>query len=62
MFGVTNELTSGFKDLDNTEITVLLILSLLIIGIGVYPQPILHISEAAITNLLEQVNQKILVK
>jgi NADH-quinone oxidoreductase subunit M len=62
MFGVTNELTTGFKDLDSTEITVLLILSVLIIGIGIYPQPILHISEAAITNLLEQVNQKILVK
>lgn len=62
MFGATNELTAGFKDLDSTETTVLLILSLLIIGIGVYPQPILHISEAAITNLLEQVNQKILVK
>ena len=62
MFGVTNELTASFKDLDSTETTVLLILSLLIIGIGVYPQPILHISEAAITNLLEQVNQKILVK
>ena len=62
MFGVTNELTASFKDLDSTETTVLLILSLLIIGIGVYPQPILYISEAAITNLLEQVNQKILVK
>lgn len=62
MLGVTNELTTGFKDLDRTEISVLLILSVLIIGIGVYPQPILHISEAAIINLLEQVNQKILVK
>ena len=62
MFGVTNQLTTGFKDVDNTEIAVLLILSVMIIGIGLYPQPILHISEAAITNLLEQVNQKILVK
>ncbi len=62
MFGATNELTTAFKDIDNTEISVLLILSVLIIGIGVYPQPILHISEAAVTNLLEQVNQKILVK
>ena len=62
MFGVTNVLTTGFKDLDSTETSVLLILSVLVIGIGIYPQPILHISEAAITNLLEQVNQKILVK
>jgi len=62
MYGVTNELTTAFKDIDGTEISVLLILSVLIIGIGVYPQPILNLSEAAITNLLEQVNQKILVK
>ncbi len=62
MLGVTNERTSGFSDLDSTEKSVLLVISVLIIVIGVYPQPILHISEAAITNLLEQVNQKILVK
>lgn len=62
MFGVTNERTTGFDDLDSTETAVLMIITLLIIVIGVYPQPILHISEAAISNLLEQVNQKILVK
>ena len=57
-----NERTSIFKDLDWTEISVLLIISSIVILIGVYPQPILHISEAAVTNLLDQVNQKILVK
>lgn len=62
MLGVVNERTSAFADLDNTEKAVLLVICGLIIVIGVYPQPILHISEAAITNLLEQVNQKILVK
>ena len=62
MLGVTNERTNAFLDLDGTEMSVLLIISVLIIVIGVYPQPVLHISEAAITNLLEQVNQKILVK
>lgn len=62
MLGVTNERTTVFSDLDSTEKSVLLIISILIIVIGVYPQPILHISEAAISNLLEQVNQKILVK
>ena len=62
MLGVTNELTAGFKDLDGTEISVLVIISGLIILIGVYPQPVLHISEAAITNLIDQVQQKILVK
>jgi NADH-quinone oxidoreductase subunit M len=62
MLGETNERTVAFVDLDGTEKSVLLIISVLIIVIGVYPQPVLHISEAAITNLLEQVNQKILVK
>ncbi|MES3016337.1 MAG: NADH-quinone oxidoreductase subunit M [Bacteroidota bacterium] len=62
MLGVTNERTTGFVDLDSTEKSVLIVISVLIIVIGVFPQPILHLSEAAITNLLEQVNQKILVK
>jgi len=62
MLGVVNERTTGFSDLDITERAVLIIISALIIIIGIYPQPILHISEAAITSLLEQVNQKILVK
>jgi NADH-quinone oxidoreductase subunit M len=62
MFGQANTSTSVFTDLDGTEKSVLLIISVLIIFIGVYPQPILNISEAAVINLLEQVNQKILVK
>lgn len=62
MFGQANTNTSVFTDLDGTEKSVLLIISVLIIFIGVYPQPILNISEAAVINLLEQVNQKILVK
>ena len=62
MLGETNELTALFTDLDGTEKTVLFIISALIIVIGIYPQPVLHISEAAVTNLIEQVQQKILVK
>jgi NADH-quinone oxidoreductase subunit M len=62
MLGPVNSSTALFKDIDGTEKSVLLIISVLIIVIGVYPQPILHISEAAVINLLDQVNQKILVK
>lgn len=62
MLGPVNSSTAIFKDLDGTEKSVLLIISALVILIGVYPQPILHISEAAVINLLDQVNQKILVK
>ncbi len=62
MLGQTNEHTVIFTDLNGSEKSVLLIISVLVFIIGVYPQPILHISEAAVSNLLEQVNQKILVK
>lgn len=62
MLGQVNTSTSAFLDIDGTEKFVLLIISGLIILIGIYPQPILNISEAAVVNLIEQVNQKILVK
>lgn len=62
MLGEVNTSTANFSDIDGTEKFVLLIISAFIILIGVYPQPILNISEAAVINLIEQVNQKILVK
>ena len=62
MLGPVNELTKSFVAIDTTEKSVLIIICVLIIIIGVYPQPILHISEAAVTNLVDQVNQKILIK
>ena len=62
MLGELNELTMAFTDIDATEKTVLVIICALVIFTGVYPQPLLHISEAAVSNLIEQVNQKILVK
>ena len=62
MLGEVDTSTANFSDIDGTEKFVLLIISALIILIGVYPQPILNISEAAVINLIEQVNQKILVK
>lgn len=62
MLGEVNSNTTTFSDIDLTEKFVLLIITASIILIGVYPQPILNISEAAVINLLEQVNQKILVK
>lgn len=61
MLGEVNTYTAAFTDIDVTEGLVLFILCALIIVMGVYPQPILHISEAAVDNLLDQVNQKILL-
>ncbi len=61
MLGNSNEQTAVFADLDVTEKIVLLIVGAFVVVIGVYPQPILHISEAAVSNLVDQVNQKILL-
>lgn len=60
MLGKTNDLTIGFKDIQGTEQITLYIICALIIVVGVYPKPILHLSEAAVQQLLEQVNQKLI--
>ncbi len=52
MSGETNAATAGFTDLTSNEKIVLYPVVLLIILIGVYPAPLLEISEAAVTNLL----------
>jgi len=53
MQGETNALTAAFTDIHGSEQVVLFIICALIIVIGVYPQPILHISDAAVTNLMQ---------
>jgi NADH-quinone oxidoreductase subunit M len=59
MQGETNQLTALFTDIKGSEQIVLGIICVLIIVIGVYPQPILHLSEAAIKELVSVVDQKI---
>jgi NADH-quinone oxidoreductase subunit M len=59
MLGTTNELTIGFTDIKGSEQVVLYIICALIVVMGVYPKPILHLSEASVQHLLEQINQKL---
>lgn len=59
MQGQLNDLTSSFKDIKGSEIALLAIICTLVIVIGVYPKPILHISEAAVNGLISQVNNKL---
>jgi len=59
MQGETNALTAGFTDISGSESLVLGIICALIIIIGIYPQPILHISEAAVNNLVHSVTIKL---
>ncbi|HWD88875.1 MAG TPA: NADH-quinone oxidoreductase subunit M [Mucilaginibacter sp.] len=62
MQGETNALTATFKDISGSEMIVLGVICLLIIVIGVYPQPILHLSDAAVSNLVNSVHVKVPAK
>lgn len=59
MLGKTNELTITFTDIKGTEKLVLYTICALIIVLGVYPKPLLHLTEASVQHLLEQVNHKL---
>lgn len=59
MLGETNELTASFVDIKGTEKIVLYTICVLIIVIGVYPKPLLQLSDASVQHLLEQINQKL---
>ncbi len=60
MQGETNALTASFADISGSEVVVLGVICALIIIIGIYPQPILHLSEASVHNLLRLVFNKTL--
>ncbi|HWV71662.1 MAG TPA: NADH-quinone oxidoreductase subunit M [Pseudosphingobacterium sp.] len=55
MLGEANQKMIAFRDIAGSDLLVFAILIVLIIGIGVYPKPLLHLSEAAVSNLVEQV-------
>jgi NADH-quinone oxidoreductase subunit M len=52
MLGEPNAVTSGFADLTGREKLVLFPVVVLIILMGVHPDPLLHISESAVDNLV----------
>ena len=56
MLGEMNAQTSSFADIKGTEWVVLAVVVVLVIGIGVYPKPLLDISEAAVTELVDKVS------
>ena len=59
MLGATNAQTAVFNEIDGTEKLVLGIVCGLVILIGVYPNPLLDISEATVKSLVELVNGKL---
>jgi NADH-quinone oxidoreductase subunit M len=60
MLGESTKATAAFTDLDFTEKMVLYTICGLIILTGVFPQPILNLTEPAVNSLLQVVNAKIL--
>jgi NADH-quinone oxidoreductase subunit M len=58
MQGETNAFTAVFADISGSEKLTLGIICALIIIIGVYPQPILNLSEASVDNLVHLVISK----
>jgi len=62
VLGETNNVTSKFIDLDTTEKLVLFPIVIMIIIIGVYPAPLLKISEAAVNDLYNIVSNYQAVK
>jgi len=55
MLGEEREGTVRFKDITGVDLWVLGAIAFFIIAIGIYPRPLLHLSEAAVTHLLEQI-------
>ncbi|PTQ99244.1 NADH dehydrogenase subunit M [Mucilaginibacter yixingensis] len=58
MQGPTNDLTIQFTDVTGTDKWVLIIISALVIVIGVYPQPILHLSDAGVRDFIHFMTEK----
>jgi len=59
MLGKTNDLTLSFTDIKGSEKVVLYTVCALVILLGVYPKPVLQLSEASVQHLIEQVTQKL---
>ncbi len=61
MLGETNSVTEKFTDIQFTEKVVLFTIVAAVVVIGVYPKPLLVISDAAVSNLLDKVSLKLAV-
>lgn len=59
MQGPTNDLTITFTDISGSEKAAMLIICLLIIVIGLYPQPILHLSEGSVNAMIQFIKDKL---
>ncbi len=57
MFGaIANEKVAGMKDVGTREFWMLMAMALMVLGMGIFPRPILDISEASVDALLQHVS------
>jgi NADH-quinone oxidoreductase subunit M len=55
-FGNTNELTEKARDLYANERVALAVVVLLIVAFGVYPQPLLNLTNGFVDGFLKEIN------
>jgi len=60
MLGETNSLTATFTDLTFNEKAVLLPLVIMIIGFGIFPKPLLGVTELPVKNLIDSIQLTVL--
>lgn len=51
----TNDVYNGARDIEGHEVLVLLVVSVLVLYLGLFPNSLLHLSEASVNQLLQQV-------
>ena len=62
IFGkIKNKKLNNISDLNKTEIFILLLLSILIIFFGFYPEPIFNTIKISISNLIENYNYNLTI-
>jgi NADH-quinone oxidoreductase subunit M len=54
---VANDRVAALKDISAREFVVLGVLALAVVGLGVYPQPLIHVMEPSVHHLVHQVMQ-----
>ena len=62
LFGKSSEYVKHFKELSWGELFPLVIISLLVIAMGVYPDMFLDIIHTTVNNILEQFNNGLVIK
>jgi NADH-quinone oxidoreductase subunit M len=56
MLGPKNERSASFAPLTTIEKTVLIIVVILVVGLGIFPAPLMEVSNSAVESILANIN------